>query len=638
MLCSRHEKRGVFESRVQSGARRLMMSSKYFEFGKLRASLASSGAAVLLLALACTQARPAAPSGAPAAPAPLQAAPIARPADQDHQQTAPPSQPAAVAPVDQAKQPQAVLGPTTALLERLGADTKSMGIKLSEERDASGPPAYEIRPGDLLVYTNASADYAATTKADRLVVIDAKTKTIRHTQDVNLSAQGKPANGHMIGVSPSAEYIYLPNRNDNNMFVLDLRTLKTKQVLDLGGRAHHLNVLNDRYMLGDAFKGNGVAGIYLLDPAEGNRGAGGVPRGDFGGEPYLAFPDPTNTFLYVSVDPRVRKTPDGREDVPAWFSQIDLKTWGEIRTIPVGPNPIWAVFSRDGTYAYLTISVTSRVEKIEVATGKKVGEAPTGRGPYGAVLSADEKFLYVVSKGEGGNGQRGATFARIATGTMGLDVELPTSPVQPNQPDHVLLSPDGTELWISNNMGSITVFDQATLALKAFIEMPDKGAAHGVAFVQFDENGNGKVVMDLLGPHGGVSPYLYDQSIGRAQPYGSPSGQARVASKQAAPESAAVQQPAAAVGELLVFDIAQMGNSFQPGSVTVKAGAPVRFRLRNDDAEEHNIVSTQIKFPQNQQHPGETQTVDWVAPSQPGTYDAFCTFHAANMWFKIVVQ
>jgi DNA-binding beta-propeller fold protein YncE len=472
-------------------------------------ALIGAGVALTPVLVACGQSPPPAPSQAqPAAPT---QAPMGAP-------QAPPAAPAQ-APAAEAPQPKPVIGPTSALLKRLGVDKTSMGIKVAEERDASGPPAYEIKPGDLLAYTNASADYAATTKTDRVVIIDAKTRKIRHTQDVALSLQGKAAAGHMIGISPNAEFVYLPNRNEENLFVLDLRTLKTKQVLDLGTRAHHLNVFADRYMLGDAYKGNGVAGIFLLDPTEGNKGAGGIPRGDFGGEPYLAFPDPTDSFLYVTVDPRVRQLADGSEIVPAWISQIDLKTWGEIRTIPVGPNPIWAVFTRDGKYAYVTISVTNRVEKIDVAEGKAVAEAPTGRGPYGAVLSADEKSLYVVSKGEGGNGQRGATFVRIKTDTMRLDVEMPASPVQPNQPDHILLSPDGKELWISNNMGSITVFDEASLEQKAFIEMPDKGSAHGLTFVQFDQAGKGKVVMDLLGPHGGVSPYTYDQSIGRAVAY-----------------------------------------------------------------------------------------------------------------------
>lgn len=467
----------------------------------------ASAAIVALVTAACGQA----PAPQPTAAAQLPAAPAQPPAA-----TAAPAAP-------QPAQPKPELGPTSALLKRLGVDGRSMGIKTIEQRDATGPNAYEIKPGDLLVYTNASADYAATTETDRVVIIDAKTKKIRHVQDVNLQLQGKKATGHMIAVSPNAEYVYLPNRNEDTLFVLDLRTLKTKQVLDIGGRVHHLNVFNDRYLMGDAFSRSGVAGIYLLDPLEGNRGAGGIPRGDFGGEPYLAFPDPTNSFLYVGVRPRVTTSADGSTLIPGWMSQVDVKTWGEIRTIPLPPaSNIWTVFSRDGKFAYVTIPVTNKVVKIDVVKGMVIGQAPTGRGPYGAVLSPDEKYLYVVSKGEGGNGQRGGTFVRIDAKTMSLDVEVPTSPVQPNQPDHILLSPDGKELWVSNNMGSITVFDQATLKLKDFIELPDKGAAHGVVFVQFDQNLKGKVVMDLTGPHGGVTPYAYDQSIGRAQAYTAP--------------------------------------------------------------------------------------------------------------------
>lgn len=591
------------------------------------AAVLSVAAVVALVAMACQAAQVVPAPPAPGGPVPqIQVAPqivASAPA-------APAAAPAAQPPAAPAAQTEAKLGPTSALLNRLGVDKTSMGIKTVEERDAGGAPAYEIKPGDLLVYTNASADYAATTAADRVVIIDAKTKQIRHVQDVDLQIQGRKAAGHMIGISPNAEYVYLPNRNEDNLFVLDLRTLKTKQVLDLGGRAHHLNVFADRYMLGDAFSANGTAGIYLLDPSNGNQGAGGAPRGDFGGEPYLAFPDPTETFMYVGIRPRVNELPNG-ERPPAWMSQIDMQTWGEIRTIPVLPGPIWTVFTRDGKYAYVTSSIRNRVEKIEVATGKVVGTAPTGRGPYGAVLSADEKSLYVVSKGEGGNGQRGATFVRIATANMTLDVELPASPVQPNQPDHILLSPDGTELWISNNMGSITVFDEKTLEMKAYIEMPDKGSAHGVTFVQFDERGNGRVVMDLTGPHGGMSPYLYDQAIGRAQASGA----------TGTTLAAAVGQQsitAAEVGARQTFDIVQAGNTFQPNQVTVRAGAPVRFTLRNNDAEEHNIFGGAITFPANQQEPGGTYTVDWVAPTQPGIYEAFCAFHLPAMTMKIVVQ
>jgi plastocyanin len=105
------------------------------------------------------------------------------------------------------------------------------------------------------------------------------------------------------------------------------------------------------------------------------------------------------------------------------------------------------------------------------------------------------------------------------------------------------------------------------------------------------------------------------------------------------PAPAVAAQPAAvAASGVQTFQILQATNQFVPDQVTVKAGSRVRFVMKNDDAEEHNIVSAKIAFPQNQQNPGSTRTVDWVAPTQPGTYDAICAFHVPNMVMKITVQ
>lgn len=108
----------------------------------------------------------------------------------------------------------------------------------------------------------------------------------------------------------------------------------------------------------------------------------------------------------------------------------------------------------------------------------------------------------------------------------------------------------------------------------------------------------------------------------------------------AAPQQRAAPAPqaVAASGEPQVFEILQQGNRFQPDRITVRAGAAVRFVIKNDDAEEHNLVSAEIQFPQNQQSPGGSYTVDWVTLTRPGTYEALCAFHAPNMKISIVVQ
>lgn len=57
--------------------------------------------------------------------------------------------------------------------------------------------------------------------------------------------------------------------------------------------------------------------------------------------------------------------------------------------------------------------------------------------------------------------------------------------------DHVLLSPNGREMWgTSNGDGSIYVFDAATHEQTHVIEMPGLGEPHGLVFVWYDDAGS----------------------------------------------------------------------------------------------------------------------------------------------------
>jgi len=73
--------------------------------------------------------------------------------------------------------------------------------------------------------------------------------------------------------------------------------------------------------------------------------------------------------------------------------------------------------------------------------------------------------------------------------------------------DHVLLSPDGKEMWATaNGEGRIFVFDAKTRKQTHVIDMPNFGDPHGLVWVQYDEDGNSKVTRDQGGFHNGVSP------------------------------------------------------------------------------------------------------------------------------------
>src|SRR5712692_141325 len=407
-------------------------------------------------------------------------------------------------------------GPATELLKLMGVNQTDFGIKVVQTFDASGKPAYETKGGDLLFFTNASVSYNSTADKPMIIVINAKTRKIIAIADVAM-----PSTPHGITLSPDARYIYLPSgpavnaRSDRRAgnfgspesaptAVVDAKTLKLAALIDTGGITHHTQVFADKYIYFDSFRG--PIPIFLLDPAT-NKVVRGIPAGDFNGRPYIGFPSPDGKFLYVTVRPGINRDSSGRE-IDGWISKINAETMQEVATFPVGPGPVWTVITQDGKTGYVSIAPTNKLVKLDLETGKILGVAPTGRGPYGIRLSPDEKIAYVANKGEGGNGQKGATFSAIDTNSMSVIREQLSCPDGLCQADHIILSPDGKELWISNNLGSISVFDRETLKMLATLQTPKLGDPHGGTFVQVaPDNRSAAVVSDIGGPHGGVNPY-----------------------------------------------------------------------------------------------------------------------------------
>jgi plastocyanin len=244
--------------------------------------------------------------------------------------------------------------------------------------------------------------------------------------------------------------------------------------------------------------------------------------------------------------------------------------------------------------------------KLDLDTGKILGIAPTGRGPYGIRLSPDEKIAYVANKGEG-QGQRGATFSVIDTNTMSVIREQLSCPDGQCQADHIVLSPDGKELWISNNLGSITIFDRESLKMLDTIQTPKLADPHGGTFVQIaPDNRSAKVVSDIGGPHGGVNPY--------------------VASAQAAAPTPA-RRTASPGGASNIVAVVARNVRFEPATLDVSAGQKITFDLENADQVDHNLVSAEAGFSEVILAAGQKKSAEWTAPSKPGTYKIVCTYH-----------
>jgi DNA-binding beta-propeller fold protein YncE len=501
-------------------------------------------------------------------------------------------------------------GPATGLLNMVGVNTSDFGIKVTQTFDASGKPAYETKGGDLLFFTNASVSYNSMADKPMVIVINARTRKIIALAEID----NMPSTPHGITLSPDGKYIYLPSgfytgpggrRNESGAptGVIDAKTLKLAALVNTVGQTHHAQVFADKYIMFDSFEG--ALPIFLLDPAT-NKVVRGFPAGDFKGNPYIAFASPDGKFIYVTVRPGIARDASGRE-IDGWLSKIDAETMRQVATFPVGPGPVWTAITQDGKTGYVSLSLTNKLVKLDLQTGRILGTAPTGRGPYGIRLSPDEKIVYVANKGEG-QGQNGATFSAINTGNMTPIREQLSCPEGLCQADHIVLSPDGKELWISNNLGSITIFDRETLKMIDNIQTPKLADPHGGTFVQISaDNRSAKVVSDIGGPHGGVNPY-----VSTAQP-AAPATNARAA--------------APTVGAATTIAITARNARFDPANIDVAPGQKISFDLDNTDPIDHNMVAADVGFQEVVMTAGTKKTVEWTAPTKPGVYKLVCTYH-----------
>jgi DNA-binding beta-propeller fold protein YncE len=403
---------------------------------------------------------------------------------------------------------------------------RTVGVRLIEARDASGRPAYPVEAGDLLFFTNVGTAYGAKNTTNSVVVINAKTKKPIAVSDLD-PEWSRGWTSHGIGVSPDARYVYLPGlaapkaSNPGALLVLDARTLKIAQVITSPAeRPHHIKNFQDwtgrhRVLVEDFnWLGSGTmrssvgTGFYVLDHTDSNKVVGGMTPNDLRGAPYAGFVAPDGRYLYFS-NPGPQMPPAASGQLKGWLAKIDMQTWTIVQNIPMGAYPLWTVFTQDGQFAWVTNSGNDKVVKVQrVSTPgpgqieRVVAEVPTGPGPYGLRMSIDDKELWVADKGEG-RGERGKTITVIDAVANKVKRTVETDCLVN---DHIILSPDGQEMWATCNQShEIVVLDARTYATKARIPMPNQGDSHGGSFVVYRQGPGGLVaetVSDLSGLHG----------------------------------------------------------------------------------------------------------------------------------------
>jgi DNA-binding beta-propeller fold protein YncE len=357
----------------------------------------------------------------------------------------------------------------------------------------------------------------------QVVVGDADTKEVIVSGAMPEELRGSV---HTTVLSPDARYVYIigPSgaipmdslgpvrlRTPATLLKVDALTLKPIKQLDVGGRMHHGQVFQDKYLLIDTFIAiPGGLDVFLFDP-ETDQIIGGVRSEDLGGSTYTAYTD--NEFIYILMQPGSEggelgvamgiATGEFTASLPYWVAKLDPETWEVVAEYPFrGVRGDWVIIDSNSDYLYVPAAGSANVTKINNSTGAIEWSTPTGVGPYGGTLNVDETELWVSNKGEAA-GALGRTLTVVDTESgRGLDTVF-----SGYQADHVLLSPSGREMWVtSNGEGRIYVFDAATKEQLKVIDMPDRGSPHGLVWVEYDDKGVGRVVRDQGGFHNGINP------------------------------------------------------------------------------------------------------------------------------------
>lgn len=400
-------------------------------------------------------------------------------------------------------------------------EAQRLGVRLLETRDASGPPAYPVAPGDVLFFTNAGTSFGAKNSKNSVVVVNARTKAPIGMSDLDPKYSAK-LSSHGIGVSLDGRYTYLPamtniaapaNTTPEYTLVLDTRTLKIHQVLATGGVPHHAKAFRDAsgrsLVLLEHFNWNtpqsAGKGFFIMDPMDHNKVIAGMSTEDLHGNPYAGFTTPDGRYLYYGVPPPNHFSFLGH-DVDGWLAKVDTSSWRVVQAIPMALYPLWTVFSLDGQWAWVTNSWSDKVLKVQRATtptgrDRVVSEIATGGGPYGLRLTRDGSEVWVADKGEGGPTGKTITIIDAQKDTVKATVETGCL-----RNDHIILSPDGSEMWATCNAShDIVVLDAKTKGVKHRIPMPNSGDSHGGVFVAYSRRGDelvAETVSDQNGLHG----------------------------------------------------------------------------------------------------------------------------------------
>ncbi|MBI4320840.1 MAG: beta-propeller fold lactonase family protein [Chloroflexi bacterium] len=378
------------------------------------------------------------------------------------------------------------------LQQAIPTPTPPFGIGV-EMFDASGPPAYEAQPGQLLAFVQSGMAYDSPAASNFLTVVDVRSRRVLVQVAVDMP---RGYQTHGLAVSADARWIYLPSfvGSSRKLHILDGRSLKLAKTLDVGAYTHHADEgtykQTDRFILVDT--GNPEHGQIVLDPNNSNEVIGHIPFSTVVGRPYSGWSSPDGSFAYITASSHL-------SDQKGWISKIDLSTFKETAFVPVGVGPVWVAFAADGKTAWVSNAGSNDVMQVKIGQSRDekdqvVATVPLGGSPYGIVLTHDGKKLYVAKKTYGAANSSTSVYV-VDTEAKKVIKEIKVG----KQPDHVFLTPDGREVWVGENRGyEISIIDTATDEVTGYVPMP--GDVHSIRFIEVSTPSAGTAPVSTAAP------------------------------------------------------------------------------------------------------------------------------------------
>ncbi|MDI6873894.1 MAG: beta-propeller fold lactonase family protein [Actinomycetota bacterium] len=261
----------------------------------------------------------------------------------------------------------------------------------------------------------------------------------------------------------------------------------------------------------------GIAGCRAAGPAGDNSQAVPPERAEEGTQaeiPFYVTGQITGlrllTVLRVEAGPKsVELMPGGNRifvnDLYAHKNFIfDARTYARLLTVVLPDEPVEADFSPDGRWAWVSLYNSASVVLVDTESGALAGEVDTGSIPKEVAVSPDGAWVYVANwnsntvtvidarsrtrvkdiplyatpRGMCFSPQGDKAYVCIMGGDTLAEVDVAGGHVVTRQipcgqnPRHVVPSPDGKSLYVSNNVpGTVTVVDREAGTITATIKV-----------------------------------------------------------------------------------------------------------------------------------------------------------------------